>query len=87
LIRNKDRVGVDELLKEPNPQTSENSKCPQVPEVALAIPADDAGNSEKTHSQNREGDRSGCAKERRFREEVQSKGKETDTGTDWNDPE
>jgi hypothetical protein len=75
------------LLEEPNPQTSENSKCPQVAEVALAIPANDTRKSEKTHSQNCERDRSGCAKECRFREEIQSESEQTDTGTDWNDPE
>jgi hypothetical protein len=58
-----------------------------VPEVALAIAADDTGKGEKTHSQNREGDRSRCAKECRFREEIQGKGKEPDARTDRNDPE
>ena len=56
-------------------------------EVALAIPADDTRKGEKTHSQNREGDRSRCAKECRFREEVHGKGKEANARTDWNDPE
>jgi hypothetical protein len=75
------------LLEEPNPQSSENSECPQVPEVALAISADDSGKGEKTHPQDREGDRSRGTEECRFREEIQGKCEKTDTGTNRDDPE